>query len=107
MGFWLKKGSKSKVKNRVKKVEILIFGTQPPCTRCLQAERIAREVAALYPEGLVAVEKIDAWSEKGKKYKISMTPTIIIQGEKAAVGKVLSAGELKSLIDRITGANAV
>ena len=85
----------------MKSIEILIFGTQPPCTRCLQAEKNAREAAAFYPEGLVSVEKCDAWSEQGIKSGITMTPTTIIQGEKAAVGKLLSIEELKSLLDGI------
>jgi hypothetical protein len=91
----------------MKNVKILIFGAQPPCARCLQAERIAREVAALYPEGLVSVEKLAAWSEQGKKYEITMTPTTIIQGEKAAVGRVLSAEELKGMLDRHIGGHGV
>jgi hypothetical protein len=87
----------------MKKVEILIFGAQPPCTRCLQAERIAREVAALFPEGLVSVEKFEAWSEKGQTYNITMTPTTVINGEKVAVGKVLEAEALKVQIERAVG----
>jgi hypothetical protein len=88
-------------------VEILIFGTNPPCTRCLQAEKIAREVAALFPEGLILIRKLDAWSDAGVRYKVTMTPTTMINGKRAAVGKVLSAEELKSLLDGIVAGHAV
>jgi hypothetical protein len=101
MGFWLKTGIRSKAERQRKKVEILIFGTQPPCSRCLLAERNAREVAADFPEGQVSVEKVDAWSERARKFRITMTPTTIINGEKMAVGKVLDQTELIKIIQKI------
>ncbi len=101
MGFWLNKGSKPKAGQGVKKIEILIFGAVPPCSRCLLVERNAREAAAGFPEGLVSVEKVDAWSEKARKFKINMTPTLVINGEKATVGKVLDQKELGEIIQRI------
>jgi hypothetical protein len=101
MGFWLKLGIKPKAEKQRKKVEILIFGTQPPCSRCLLAERNAREAAADFPEGLVSVEKVDAWSERARKFRITMTPTTVINGEKMAVGKVLDHTELLEIIQKI------
>ena len=101
MGFWLKLGIKPKAEKQRKKVEILIFGAQPPCSRCLLAERNAQEAATDFPEGLVSVEKVDAWSERARKFTITMTPTTVINGEKAAVGKVLDQTELKEIIQRI------
>jgi predicted DsbA family dithiol-disulfide isomerase len=102
MGFWQNKGSKPPV-NRVKKVEILIFGAEPPCSRCFLAERNAREAAAEFPEGLVTVDKVDAWSEKARKYRITMTPTTVINGDKAAVGRVLDREEIKAIIRGLVG----
>jgi hypothetical protein len=101
MGFWLRTGFKPKIGKKIEKVEILIFGAQPPCSRCLLAERNAREAAADFPEGLISVEKVDAWSEKARKFRITMTPTTVINGEKAAVGKVLDQTELREIIQRI------
>ncbi len=101
MGFWLKMGIKLKAEKQRGKVDILIFGTQPPCSRCLLAERNAREVAADFPDGLIAVEKVDAWSEKARKSGITMTPTTMINGEKVGVGRVLDPTELREKIQRI------
>ena len=101
MGFWLKRANEPTAEKHRKKVEILIFGAQPPCSRCLLAERNAREAAADFPEGLISVEKVDAWSEKARKFRITMTPTTVINGEKAAVGKVLDQTELREMIQRI------
>ena len=84
-----------------KKIQILIFGAQPPCVQCLKAERLAREAAATYPEGLVSVEKHEAWSEMGKKHNITLAPTTVINGQKAAVGQVLETEALKGWIDRV------
>jgi hypothetical protein len=101
MDFWPNKSSKPKADQGVKKIEILIFGTVPPCSRCLLAERNVREAAAGFPEALVSVEKMDAWSEKARILKITMTPTLVINGEKVAVGKVLGQKELGEIIQRI------
>jgi len=101
MGFWLERGFKPKVGKKIKKVEILIFGAQPPCSRCLLAERNAREAAADFPDGLISVEKVDAWSEMAQKFRITMTPTTVIDGEKTAVGKVLDPAELREIIQKI------
>ena len=84
-----------------RKIRILIFGAQPPCVQCLKAERLAREAAAAYPEGLVSVEKYEGCSEMGKKYEISLVPTTVINGEKVAVGLVLETEALKRKIDRL------
>ena len=65
---------KSMGEGPTKKIRILIFGAQPPCVQCLKAERLAREAAAAYPEGLVSVEKYEAWSEMGKRYDIAWPP---------------------------------
>jgi hypothetical protein len=101
MGFWLNRALKPKADYRPKKIEILIFGTEPPCSRCLLAEQNAREAAAGFPAGLISIEKWEAWSEKARKFKITMTPTTVVNGEKAAVGKVLDSRELKTLIQKI------
>ena len=37
----------------------------------------------------------------GKKYGIAMTPTTVINGQKAAVGQVLETEALKGWIDRL------
>ena len=101
MGFWRNKETGPKGNRGVKKIEILIFGTEPPCSRCLLAERNAREAAAEFPEGSVAIEKVDAWSERARKFGITMTPTTVINGKKRAVGKVLDREELKAIMERI------
>ena len=87
-----------------KKIRILIFGAQPPCVQCLKAERLAREAAAAYPEGLVSVEKYEACSEMGERYNIRLAPTTVINGEKVAVGLVLETEALKKKIDRLRDA---
>ena len=96
-----KENSELMVEGSDKKIRIMIFGAQPPCVQCLRAERLARETAATYPEGLVSVEKYEAWSEMGKKYAISLAPTTMINGEKVAVGLVLETEALKAEIDRL------
>lgn len=83
------------------KVHILVFGTIPPCVPCYQAEQIAREAAASYPEGWVVVEKLEAWSDMGKRLNISLTPAIAVNGKVLAMGRIVPLDELRKTIDDV------
>jgi len=81
-------------------IKVLVFGTMPPCScgRCLEAEKQARLAAKRFPRGQVVVEKHDAFSKAGRENQISVTPTVIIGGRKAAVGKVLSEEQIFEIL---------
>ncbi len=80
------------------KVKVLVFGTTPPCARCKKAEEEAQRAAEKFSPGQVTVEKHDALSETGQKYEIMLTPTVVVNDKKVAVGKVLSEEELVEII---------
>ena len=40
-------------------IEVKVFGSEPPCVKCKQAEQEARKAAAKFP-GQVSVEKLSA-----------------------------------------------
>lgn len=82
------------------RVKVLVFGTTPPCARCLEAERIARQAAENFPSGCVVVEKHDALSQAGRHFQIAVTPTIVVNEKKVAVGKVPSEAELVEIIGK-------
>lgn len=86
-----------------KRVNILIFGTTPPCQKCLQAEKEARQAAARFPPGEVAVEKQDALSETGRKYGIVITPAVVMNGRVVSAGRLLKEPELVELIRKEMG----
>jgi hypothetical protein len=48
-------------------MEILIIGPEPPCVRCINTARFAKEVAEQY-SGKVTVRKIDTHAEEAQKY---------------------------------------
>ena len=80
-------------------IEIKVFGTTPPCAKCKEMERRAKNIAAKYPSKVV-VAKFDALSEEGDKYGIMSTPTVVINNKVVAVGKVLSEDELEKAIKK-------
>ncbi|SHF15024.1 Thioredoxin domain-containing protein [Desulfofundulus australicus DSM 11792] len=84
-------------------MKVLVFGTTPPCRKCMQAEREARQAAEQFPAGVVVVEKHDALSEYGQRYGVNITPTIVINGRKVAAGKLLSQQELVEAIRKEMG----
>jgi hypothetical protein len=48
-------------------MEILIIGPEPPCVRCINTAKFAREVAEQF-SGKITVRKIDTHSEEAQKY---------------------------------------
>jgi len=48
-------------------MEILVIGPEPPCVRCINTYKFAKEVAEQFPEE-VTVRKIATHSEEAKKY---------------------------------------
>lgn len=82
------------------RVKVLVFGPSPPCARCRQAEKEARDAASRFPPDRVVVEKHDAVSELARQFQVHMTPTVVVNGRTVAVGRVLPMAELVELIAR-------
>jgi len=80
-------------------ITIKVFGTIPPCAKCKEMERRAKNIAAKYP-GEVAVAKFDALSSEGDKYAVMLTPTVVISNKVVAAGKMLSEEELEKSIKK-------
>jgi protein-disulfide isomerase len=81
-------------------IKVLVFGPTPSCARCRQAEQEAREAAAKFPPDRVVVEKHDAVSELARRFQVYMTPTVVVNGRVAAVGRLLPMTELVEVIAR-------
>jgi hypothetical protein len=50
------------------KIEIIVIGPEPPCVRCLNAFRFAREVAGQFTSTEINVRKIFNHEEEARKY---------------------------------------
>ena len=80
-------------------ITVKVFGTTPPCAKCKEMERRARNVAEKYP-GQVTVNKFDALSEEGDKYSVMLTPTVVANEKVIAVGKLISEDELENVVKK-------
>ena len=78
---------------------IKVFGTIPPCVKCKEMEKRARAVAARYG-GQVSIVKHDALSDEGDRYGVLTTPTVVINDQVIAAGKLLSETELAAHIEK-------
>ena len=83
-------------------VTIKVFGTTPPCAKCRRAEREAQAAAERFP-GRVQVCKLDALGPEAEPYGLMVTPTIVIDDEVVATGKVLTADQLAPIIQSKLG----
>jgi len=86
-------------------IEVKIFGTDPPCSRCKETEQRARQAAEKYP-GKVSVAKFSAFDKEGDKYGIMMTPTVVVNDKVIAVGKIPSEDDFKKMIDKAMAESA-
>lgn len=73
------------------------FGAVLSCTRCIQAERIIRRIAAKHGIA-VEVHKYDITSPEADQYGIVLTPTIILNGRILSSGKSLSDAKLEKIM---------
>ena len=73
------------------------FGTVFSCTRCIQAEKIIRRLAAKYGVP-VEVHKHDLLSPEAEKLGIILTPTIMLNDKIISAGKALSEAKLEQLL---------
>ena len=74
------------------KIEILGSG----CPKCTQLYENVHEALKAAGQDAEVVKVVDI--KKITEYGILMTPGLVIDGEVKSVGKVLSAGELKKII---------
>ena len=80
-------------------IKVKVFGTNPPCAKCMEAEKRAKNVAERF-NGQVEVEKLDALSKEGDKYSVMLTPTIVINDKVISVGKLLTEKEFEKAINK-------
>ena len=76
---------------------VKVFGSDPPCAKCKAAYDTAKKVAERTCEGVI-VEKHSALSDEGDKYRILMTPTVVVDDVVVVVGKVPSEKKLEEII---------
>lgn len=85
-------------------LQILVFGTTPPCANCKRAEQQAQMAAEQFP-GQVEVVKLDAMGPEADAYGIMSTPLVVVGDEVVGRGKVVPARQLTELIvDALSGA---
>lgn len=84
-------------------IKVKVFGTNPPCAKCMESEKRAKNVAEIF-NGQVEVEKFDALSKEGDKYAVMLTPTVVINDKVISVGKLLTENEFEKAIIKEIGA---
>ena len=77
-------------------IEVKVFGAEPPCVKCKQAEQEANRAAAKFP-GQVSVEKLWALSPEGVRFGFVMTPAVVVNGKVISQGRVLQESELERI----------
>ncbi len=77
-------------------IEVKVFGSEPPCVKCKQAEGEARKAAEKFP-GQVTVAKHSALSPEGLGLGLMMTPAVVVNGKVISQGRVPQESELERI----------
>ncbi len=77
-------------------IEVKVFGSEPPCVKCKQAEGEARKAAEKFP-GQVTVAKHSALSPEGLGLELMMTPAVVVNGKVISQGRVPQESELERI----------
>jgi hypothetical protein len=80
----------------VDELELRVFGSEPPCSRCRSALEVAENVASRHPG--VEVLHVNALSDEAQRYGFWMTPAIAVGDELAFEGKVPTERELEKVV---------
>lgn len=79
-------------------MEILVFGSRSPdCKNCRRAETMLEEIVA--GNAKINFRKLFLDTEEAKKFKVMVTPTIIVNSRIIALGEVPAGEALKEYIE--------
>jgi hypothetical protein len=59
---------KSKNSGQIDQVEVVVIGPEPPCVRCLNLHRFAKDAATQFPNKDITVRKIFSHTEEAAQY---------------------------------------
>ena len=86
-----------------RKVQIVVLHPPKKCPKCMDAERVAAEIAAEL-EGRVEVRSISTDDPEAEKYGVVITPTVLVNDLIVAAGVVPSKGRLGQVVaDELSG----
>ena len=80
-------------------IDVKVFGSTPPCSKCKEVEKRANKVAEKF-SNQVKVTKLDAISDEGLKYQVMFTPTLVVNDKVVAAGEVVSESEIEEAIKK-------
>jgi disulfide oxidoreductase YuzD len=78
-------------------IEVKVYGSEPPCAKCKQAEGEARKAAEKFP-GQVSVAKYSALLPEALQLGLLMTPAVVVDGKMISQGRVPNESELERIL---------
>jgi len=84
-------------------VQITVLHAATPCPKCVETEKVVREVAAEYGER-VAVRVLSMEDPEADKYGVLLTPTVLVNDLVVAVGVVPKKERLAQVVAEELGA---
>ncbi|MFX1519356.1 MAG: thioredoxin family protein [Promethearchaeota archaeon] len=86
-----------------KPVEVIIFETEPPCTVCVRAAKVATKVKDEYFGDKVRIRRVSCLTEEAKEWDVQLAPTIVVGEYIIAEGEVPHKEEFVAAIQQALG----
>jgi predicted DsbA family dithiol-disulfide isomerase len=84
-------------------VEIIIFETEPPCTVCHRAAKVANKIKEKFFGDKVDIRRVSCLTEEAAEWDVQLAPTIVVGEYIIAEGEVPHKEEFIAAIREALG----
>ncbi|MFX1465516.1 MAG: hypothetical protein ACFFA5_03490 [Promethearchaeota archaeon] len=61
-------------------IDVIIFETEPPCTVCHRAAKVAKKIKDEYFGEKVNIRRVSCLTEEAAEWDVQLAPTIVVGG---------------------------
>jgi len=74
-------------------IDVIIFETEPPCTVCHRAAKVAKKIKDEYFGDKVNIRRVSCLTPEAEEWDVQLAPTIVVQGA-GGEGVIIAEGEV-------------
>ena len=84
-------------------IDVIIFETEPPCTVCHRAAKVAKKIKDEYFGDKVNIRRVSCLTEEAEEWDVQLAPTIVVGEFIIAEGEVPHKEEFIAAIREVLG----
>ena len=95
--------TKWRIKIMPEPIDVIIFETEPPCTVCHRAAKVAKKIKDEYFGDKVNIRRVSCLTPEAEEWDVQLAPTIVVGDMIIAEGEVPHKEEFKAAIQEVLG----